>query len=208
MTEPHVRPPLQTRSRESLERVLQAGLEVLIESGFDGFTVLEVSQRAGVSIGSIYNRVPSREALLLAIHERAMQAMTEQEAQFERDSARDGLAPRELVQALVSDLADVMLANAPMLRVFMRQAPMNAAIWERGAESSHVTAQLFQAAFVPHRDELRHPDPDLAVDVAYRMVYCTISRRITHGPHFESGREVSDAELVRELGYAVANYLL
>jgi hypothetical protein len=40
------------------------------------------------------------------------------------------------------------------------------------------------------------------------MVYCTIARRITHGPKFESSRQVSDKKLVRELSRAVADYLL
>jgi AcrR family transcriptional regulator len=62
MAESVIRPPLQRRSQESLERVLAAGLEVLIDVGFEGFTLQEVSRRAGVSIGSIYARVPSREA--------------------------------------------------------------------------------------------------------------------------------------------------
>src|SRR5262249_24383434 len=46
-----LRPPLQIRSRAALERVLDAGEELLIEKGWDGFTVQEVSRRAGVSIG-------------------------------------------------------------------------------------------------------------------------------------------------------------
>jgi hypothetical protein len=45
---------------------------------------------------------------------------------------------------------------------------------------------------------MKHPDPELAVDVAFRMVYCTIARRITHGSQFEPAREVSDADLVRD----------
>jgi AcrR family transcriptional regulator len=200
-----IRPPLQRRSAESLERVLQAGLEVLTETGFEGFTLQEVSRRAGVSIGSIYARVPSREALLLAIHERAMAVMTEQEQQLERDSAVEGLSSRERVETLV---ADIMLRNGQMLRVFMRQAPMNAEIWKRGAENSHGTAQLFRAALESHSDDLRHPDPDLAIDISYRIVYCTIARRITHGPRFESDVEVSDEHLVRELARVVADYLL
>jgi AcrR family transcriptional regulator len=203
-----IRPPLQRRSQESLERVLRAGLELLIDTGFDGFTLQEVSRRAGVSIGAIYSRIPSRDALLVAIHERAMMSMSEQEQQFERDSKREGLTTREFVETLVCDMANIMLTNASMLSVFMRQAPMHAAIWKRGAETSQATAQLFRAAFEPHRAELRAPHNDLAIDVAYRMVYCTIARRITHGPQFESDVEISDEALVRELGRAIADYLL
>jgi tetracycline repressor-like protein len=122
-----IRPPLQRRSQESLERVLAAGFELLKEEGFEGFTLQAVSKRADVSIGSIYARVPSREALFMALE---------------------------------------------------------------------------------HPEDIGHPDPELAIDVAFRLMYCTIARRITHGPHFESPRDVSDQELVAELSRAVADYLL
>jgi len=208
LEEPLIRPPLQRRSQESLERVLQAGLEVLQDVGFEGFTLQEVSRRANVSIGSIYARVPSREALILAIYERAMAHMTERERQMERDSKREGLAPRELVETLVADLAEIMLGSASFLHVFMRQAPVDPEIWRRGSQHSQVAADIFEKALLQHRDKFSHPNPELAVDVAFRMVYCTIARRITHGPKFESNRRVSDKELVRELGHAVADYLL
>ena len=48
---PH--PPRQRRSRESLERVLQAGVELLGETDYDGFTLGELSRRATVSVGSV-----------------------------------------------------------------------------------------------------------------------------------------------------------
>ena len=45
-SEPLIRPPQQRRSQESLERLLQAGFEVLQERGCDGFTLHEVSANA------------------------------------------------------------------------------------------------------------------------------------------------------------------
>jgi len=48
----------------------------------------------------------------------------------------------------------------------------------------------------------------LAVDVAWRMLYCTIARRIIHGPVFESARVVDDESLIRELARAIAGYLV
>ena len=58
-----------------------------------------------------------------------------------------------------------------------------------------------------HRNDIGHPNPELAVDITFRMIYCTIARRITHGPVFETEREVSDEELVGELARAAADYL-
>lgn len=205
--QPLIRPPLQRRSQQSLERVLQAGLEVLQEQGVEGFTLQEVSRRAGVSIGSIYARVESREALIMAIYDRAM-AWTEEQDQIARAALHEDLSPRERIETIVSNMANDMLGHADILRVFMRQAPLNPDIWQRGAEKSHQTARTFGRALLERREYINHPEPELAVDVAFRMIYCTIARRITHGPKFESARTVSNKKLVRELARAVADYLL
>ena len=99
-----LRPPLQTRSRESLERVLEAGRELLEEEGLEGFTVQEVSRRAKVSIGSIYARAPSKESLLLAVYDRAVGEIGAANAEaFENDERWDGLDARELIERAVDD---------------------------------------------------------------------------------------------------------
>ena len=60
-----LRPPQQRRSRESLERILRAGADVLADRGYDGFTIGEVSRKAKVSVGSVYGRFESKDAPLL-----------------------------------------------------------------------------------------------------------------------------------------------
>jgi AcrR family transcriptional regulator len=116
--EPLIRPPLQRRSQESLERLLHAGFEVLKEEGFEGFTLQEVSRRAGVSIGSIYARVPSREALIMAIYERAMAWTELEQNEFVRNAERLDLDARERVETIVTEMAETMLAQSDVLRVF------------------------------------------------------------------------------------------
>lgn len=206
--EQSIRPPVQQRSQRSFERVLQAGLELLEEGGFGAFTLQSVSKRAGVSIGAIYSRVPSREALLLAIHDRAMERITEQERELEQSVESAGLGARELIEALVAGLAGVMMRNRDILRVFMQRGSADPEVLRRGSERSREHARLFESAVLGHRENIAHPDPELAVDIAYRFVYSAIARRITHGPTFESDREISDDRLVRELARAAADYLL
>ena len=183
-SEPLIRPPQQRRSQESLERVLQAGFELLQERGFDGFTLQEVSARANVSIGSIYARVPSRESLIKAVYERAMVWTEEQTEPLEQAAHRPGTT-REQIEAIVAEMGTQMLAHGDVLRVFMRQAPLEPWIMERAAEKSKRTCAVFTQAMLEHRDEIRHEDPELAVDAAWRIVYNTTARRITHGPSFE-----------------------
>jgi AcrR family transcriptional regulator len=208
VSESTIRPPQQRRSRESFDRVLEAGADLLREAGFEGFTLQEVSRRAGVSIGAIYARAPSKDALVLAIYDREMERIASRQQRIEADSHRKGLTGRELVETLVRDMAELMLAESATLRVFMQRAPTDRVIWERGAERSQVLAGVFETALLEHRAEFSHPDPEVAIDVAYRFVYCTLARRITHGAHFESERELADERLVAELATAAADYLL
>lgn len=205
--EPLIRPPQQRRSQESLERVLQAGFELLRERGFEGFTLQEVSQRANVSIGSIYARVPSREALIQAVYERAMLWTEEQAEPLEQAAHRPGTT-REQVEAIATEAASQVLTHGDVLRVFMRQAPLDPWIMERAAVKSQATSEVFIRAILEHRDEIQHEDPELAADIAWRLVYNTTARRITHGPTFESVRAIGDEQLARELARAVADYLL
>jgi AcrR family transcriptional regulator len=203
-----IRPPLQRRSQESLERMLQAGAEVLLDVGYEGFTLQEVSKRSGVSIGSIYARAPSKEALILAIYDREMAKVAAANERLRETARLHELKGRELIIALVELMARSTLEHADILRVFMYRAIVDPVIWRRGSERSSDLARAFEEALLEHKDELNHPDPELAIDVAFRMVYNTLVRRVSHGERFESQRPLSEEDLIRELGEAVADYLL
>lgn len=203
-----IRPPLQRRSQESLERVLQAGAELLLDVGYDGFTLQEVSKRSGVSIGSIYARAPSKEALIHAIYETEMAKVSADNERLRETAQLEGLEGRELIIALVDLMARSTLEHADILRVFMFSALTDREIWRRGSERSTMLSQAFEEALLDHKDELNHPDPELAIDVAFRFVYNTLVRRVTHGETFESQRPLSDEDMIRELGEAAADYLL
>jgi AcrR family transcriptional regulator len=58
------RRPRQRRSAELVEAILEAAVRVLVRDGGDGFTTVRVAEEAGVSVGSLYQYFPNREALL------------------------------------------------------------------------------------------------------------------------------------------------
>lgn len=202
-----VRPPKQRRSQASLERVLEASKSLLEERGFDGFTIHDVSQRAGVSVGAIYARFGSKVGLLRAVHKEAMDAIR---------SEHEGLSPfkeasfdaRTAISAAVQRLAGIFRQRQDLLRAFMHLGAVDDVIATRGSESSIDLAHRFAEAILAHRSEIRHPDPDRAVDVAYRMAYCTFARQVMYGPTFESDRPIAWDELVAEVATACTAYLL
>ena len=64
------RPPQQTRSQETLDRILDAAEQVLVEKAFGEATLAEIMERAGVTVGAFYRRYPDKNALLRHLDER------------------------------------------------------------------------------------------------------------------------------------------
>jgi AcrR family transcriptional regulator len=56
--------PLQKRSAETVAVILEAAARILELFGFEGFNTNAIAERAGVSIGSLYQYFPSKDALL------------------------------------------------------------------------------------------------------------------------------------------------
>ena len=59
--------PRQPRSAETVASILEAAAQVLEAGGFEGFNTNAVARRAGVSIGSLYQYFPNKEALTIAL---------------------------------------------------------------------------------------------------------------------------------------------
>ncbi|TIY01434.1 MAG: TetR/AcrR family transcriptional regulator, partial [Mesorhizobium sp.] len=64
------RAPSQQRSRERVERMLAAASALIAEQGSDAMRMGEVAERAGVSIGSLYQFFPDKRAIVWALAER------------------------------------------------------------------------------------------------------------------------------------------
>ncbi len=203
-----LRPPLQNRSRESLERVLVAGKKLLEEKGWEGFTVQEVSRRAKVSVGSIYARAPSKDALILAVYDRALVDIVAEQERLQDDSRWEGMEPRELIVEAVRDVTSVMLRHQKILRVFMNRSPVDDVVRARAYEQIQSLATRWEELLLRHAKAITHEDPALAIEVAFRMAFATFQRRVQFGPDFGAYRKVSDEMLLDEVGRAVAAYLL
>jgi AcrR family transcriptional regulator len=200
-----VRAPQQKRSRDSLERVLRAAEKLLEKNGYDGFTIAEVSRRARLSVGSVYGRFESKDALIYAVHRRMIDRQAEAFAAGAPAAPAGDLAAA--VTSGVQRLADAMDSQRDLLRVFMHLAPVDVKIAEGASEVSRAVGRDFTAAVLAHRDEIKHPLPERAVDVAYRIPYDVLARRIMYGPTFESELTIAWDDLVDEVAQAAIAYL-
>jgi AcrR family transcriptional regulator len=200
------RPPRQRRSRESLERMLAAGVQLLGETDYDGLTLGALSRRANVSVGSIYARFGSKDELFLALQERIQARLRdEQAAGFAAIAHAD---PAATVTAAVEVLAGATRRHCAVLRVLMVRSAIDERTRASGSQAASGVADLFAACVLRHRDAIAHPDPELAVDMAYRMVFSTLARRVIFGPTFESKRRIGWDRFVAEQAALCRAYLL
>jgi AcrR family transcriptional regulator len=68
--------PKQARSEESVSVILQAAIQVLAKEGASRFTTARVAEKAGVSIGSLYQYFPNKAAILFRLQSDEWQQTT------------------------------------------------------------------------------------------------------------------------------------
>ncbi|NJK48507.1 TetR/AcrR family transcriptional regulator [Candidatus Gracilibacteria bacterium] len=61
--------PQQDRSRMTVEAILEATTHILTEEGYDKANTNRIAERAGISIGSLYQYFPNKESLMAALME-------------------------------------------------------------------------------------------------------------------------------------------
>jgi AcrR family transcriptional regulator len=113
--------PSQERSRRTVERILDTAARIFHEQGYAGATTNDVADEAGVSVGSLYQYFPNKDALLVALTGRHIESTTSGLTHLlSRMSANAGFDTiiRQVVDFLVEqhDLDDLHL-------LVMHQAP-------------------------------------------------------------------------------------
>jgi AcrR family transcriptional regulator len=64
------RDPVQKRSRERMQRILDAATGLIAREGSDALRMGDVAEKAGISIGSLYQYFPEKGAIIRALAER------------------------------------------------------------------------------------------------------------------------------------------
>jgi AcrR family transcriptional regulator len=68
--------PRQARSQATVDAIFDATIQVLLAEGLPKLTTIKVAERAGVSVGTLYQYYPQKEALLFAVLQRHLNALS------------------------------------------------------------------------------------------------------------------------------------
>ena len=177
------RPPQQARSRAALQRLLASAEQVLTNEGLEDFTIARVAEQAGVSVGGVYRRFASKEQLIEAVKQALVERLEEAVAEA-LDTAEPSL--RGVVQAFAAALSETLNDGGRVIPVILAgghamQHP------EQGLRAATSLQQRFVDAAAPHQDQIRHPDPVVALSIAFRSVMSTGAHRAASAPFWPDG---------------------
>lgn len=195
-----IRAPRQARSRATWSRVLDAGVELLQEGGYEALTIAALCERADATPPSIYARAGNKDGLLLAVYDHAMTRLT-RTAIHPDDGTWDGLDRPAVVTRAVEALCRTWLDNAALLRPIVHRAGRDPEVFRRGSQASREEAAAFRAVLA--RAGIGERD----ADAVFRLTYGALVQRVMYGEGFESDVALDDEALVAVLGRSALAYI-
>ena len=192
----------QERSRATVDALVEATARILVRDGFDKASTNRIAEEAGVSVGSLYQYYPGKEALVLAVIDRHNHEIMKvvRAALAEIASQPVEKAVRRLVVAAI----DAHRINPKLHRVLAEQIPRTGRL-ENVEAFNREAYDLFKAYLEDHRDELRPVDLGLAAFVCATSIEALAHTAVLH--RSEVLTDQAFAALVDESTHLVVGYL-
>ncbi|GGP25229.1 TetR/AcrR family transcriptional regulator [Silvimonas amylolytica] len=101
--------PRQARSQATVDAIFEATIQVLLAEGLPRLTTIRVAERAGVSVGTLYQYFPQKQALLFAVLQRHLERV----AQTVEDAAHamHGATLAQMVKTIVTAFVQIKTEN-------------------------------------------------------------------------------------------------
>lgn len=125
--------PRQRRSQVTVDVIKQAALDLARENAFGAAGTHDIANRAGVSVGSLYQYFPNREAIYLSLYEQTIAELVV-EIKTELPEILDAPLP-EAVRGTIQHLLKLYSSNRLVLLDMRNQLP------ELGLERSPISFQ-------------------------------------------------------------------
>lgn len=146
--------PKQARSEGLVEAILEAAIQVLANEGIHRFTTARVAEKAGVSVGSLYQYFPNKAAILFRLQSDEWQATN---ALLSRILGDDGTSPSQRLRRLVHAFIASECDEAEMRQALDGAAPLyrDAPEARKAMAAGRRTFADFIAHALPQQDEQR-----------------------------------------------------
>ncbi len=197
----------QTRSKRTQTTLLDAAEGLFAEKGLDETSVTDIAARAEASVGALYHHFNNKHALYHAVIERIREEMRATNAAALCPTRWEGAGIEEILRGYLT-FTILEVGPSPILRLLespdLRRTPeLMARILEVKAEFNQGLAELL----LERRDEIGHPDPEVAVDFVVDLVAALSKWRPDHVIWPRRTNRMSDSDYIDHALSAAMCYL-
>jgi AcrR family transcriptional regulator len=180
--------PVQQRSRFTVDQILEAAARVFGERGYAGTTTNHIAERAGVSIGSLYQYFPNKDTILVALHARHMESASEVMQRMMVEALGEKKAPEHLLRRFVRQVIEMHASEPALHHVLLYEGPRTPELSERlhaiedsmahaveqvlaergGISRTHARHAAYLVVHVVENmahEYVIHPPPDMPIEV-------------------------------------------
>ncbi len=195
--------PRQQRSIQMVEAIEQAAAEVFAELGYAGATTNKIAERAGVSVGSLYQYFPDKDSLLAVLWERhhaeIHEVVHKSLARLADPSAPLEESLRELLKGLVAvHQADPALTSA-LSSAVLRESSIG---YKTHADEESLTRAKQLAGLLTGRPDVRQGD-----HFSMAAVASTAMSQLTRWLSHDAPSSMNQEALVEETVQLLVRYL-
>lgn len=195
------RQPVQQRSRDTVEAVLEAAAQVFERHGYAAGTTNRIARRAGVSVGSLYQYFPSKDAILVALTEQHLARGAERLTPLLVDFAVSPPPVQAGLERLVAEMVALHADRPRLHRVLFEECPRPPELQQR-LEAVTDAGAVAVAAWLAQRAEVTVHDVGLAAEMTVQIL-----EGITHGLVIHPRGERDPADYAAETVALLARYL-
>ena len=191
--------PRQQRSQDTVACILDATARVLCSTGYDRASTNRVALAAGVSVGSLYQYFPSKEALVAALVDRHVEQMT---SLVKAKLAEVSTAPLEVaVRTMIESMFDAHRVDPRLHKVLIEQVPRIGKLEHVVGVEREVEA-LVAVFLTARKDQIRRSKLEAAA-----FVLCNLVEAVTHASVLAELKDPRRSEVATELTDMVLRYL-
>ena len=199
--------PKQARSERTMYRILDVAEELIAERGLAGLSIPEIVRRAGSSVGGFYARFRDKNELLRALEERHFRQLSDHLDAVADEGRWVNATVAQIVRGAVDELVDITNQRRHMIVAFLFRVIQDPVLREDALRFRRRVEGRIGALLLRFRDQMLHPDPELAIDLGIQMAFAIMQQHVLIESTHAGGRRLSDDDLKRELATIMLRYV-
>jgi AcrR family transcriptional regulator len=191
--------PQQDRSHMTVEAILEATTHILTEEGYGKANTNRIAERAGISIGSLYQYFPNKESLMAALmeqHSNEIAELVESKLQHLFDAPLETAIP-ELVRAVIAAHA----INPRLHQVLNEEIPRSEQLQQMQNADERI-AELLRAYLIRWSDRIYPQNLEMTIFILSRTLESLCHSAVIEHPSF-----VSNSQFEQEVSNLLLLYL-